>query len=89
MAQDGSKRASENAMASKKTQYSSRWVKVASDTRPRGFKTAPKQFHVLSEASEDPPQLATIFQQPADNQCFCLLAFSLPMGSIWPHDGPR
>eukprot|EP00959_Pyramimonas_sp_CCMP1952_P428769 8980310-Pyramimonas_sp.AAC.1 len=36
-------------------QDSGRWVKIASDTRPKGLKTAPRRFQVLPEASEDPP----------------------------------
>ena len=46
----------EPKMASKMAQDSSRWLKIASDTHPRGLKTAPRRFQVPSEPSKDPPR---------------------------------
>ena len=68
-------------MASKMAQDSSRWLKIASDTHPRGLKTAPRRFQVPSEPSKDPPKRPKWLQNLRKINVFCLLAFSLPMGS--------
>ena len=71
----------ERKMASKMAQDSGRRVKIASDTRPRGLKTAPRRFQVPSEASKDPPKRPKSFKNLKKINVFCLLAFSPPMGS--------
>ena len=68
-------------MASKMAQHTSRWLKIASDTHPRGSKTAPRQLQVPPEPSKDPPKRPKWLQNLREINVVCLLAFSLPMGS--------
>eukprot|EP00959_Pyramimonas_sp_CCMP1952_P296503 6202761-Pyramimonas_sp.AAC.1 len=66
-------------MASKMVEDSGRWVKIASDTLPRGLKTAPIRFQVPSEASKDPPKRPNSFKHLRKLNVCCLLAVSPPM----------
>eukprot|EP00959_Pyramimonas_sp_CCMP1952_P104395 2182051-Pyramimonas_sp.AAC.1 len=68
-------------------QDNGRRVKIASDTRPRGLKAAPRWFQVPSEASKDPPKRPKPFKNLRNINVCCLLACSPPKG--WPKDGPR
>ena len=86
----------ERKMASRMAEDSDRWVKIASDTRPRGIKTAPRRFQVPAEPSKDLPKTPKCFQYLKKINVFRLLAFSLPMGlgslkmaPRWPKRSPR
>eukprot|EP00959_Pyramimonas_sp_CCMP1952_P322532 6749335-Pyramimonas_sp.AAC.1 len=68
-------------MASKMAQDSGIRVKIASDTRPRGLKTAPRRFQVPPDASKDPPKRPTSFKHIREINGCCILAFSHPKGS--------
>eukprot|EP00959_Pyramimonas_sp_CCMP1952_P283754 5931491-Pyramimonas_sp.AAC.1 len=69
---------------------SGRWAKIASDASPRGFKTPPRRFRVLSEASEypSPPNMPTSFKHPWAANGVAFSRFGLPWvlgASRWPH----
>eukprot|EP00959_Pyramimonas_sp_CCMP1952_P048270 1007431-Pyramimonas_sp.AAC.1 len=56
-------------------------LKIASDTHPRGLKTAPRRFQMPSEPSEDSLKRPKAVKHLWNVNVFCLLAFSPPMGS--------
>eukprot|EP00959_Pyramimonas_sp_CCMP1952_P339750 7115340-Pyramimonas_sp.AAC.1 len=79
-------------MASMMAQDSGIWVKIASDTRPRGLQTAPDGFKCPGR----PPRTLSRGQNHSKNEGKSMLfVFSLFRrrwaleASRWPQDGPR
>ena len=86
----------ERKMASKMAQDSSRWLKIASDTHPRGLETAPRRIQVPFEPSTAPSKMPKSFKSLGKINVLVILAFSLPMGfgilkmaPSWPKRAPR
>ena len=83
-------------MASKMAQDSSRWLNIASDTHPRGPKTAPRRIQVPFEPSTILSKMSKSFKSLGKINVLVILAFSLPMGfgilkmaPSWPKRAPR
>ena len=71
----------EPKMASKIAQDSPTWLKIANDMPPRGSKTASRRLQEAKEPPKEAPEKPKSFKNNGKNNVFCLLAFSLPMGS--------
>eukprot|EP00959_Pyramimonas_sp_CCMP1952_P194266 4062385-Pyramimonas_sp.AAC.1 len=72
-------------MASKMAQDSGKWVKIASDTRPRGLKTVSGAVR----GSRGTPQEAKIIQQLMGNQCVLPFRCFASGGLLRPQSGPN
>ena len=72
---------SEPKMTSKMAQDSPTWLKIANDMPPRGSKTASRRLQEAKEPPKEAPERPKSFKNLGKTNVFCLLAFSLPMGS--------